>query len=411
MRIQHNIASMNTQRMLGMNVAAANKNLEKLSSGYRVNRAGDDAAGLAISEKMRGQIRGLQMASKNAQDGISLIQTAEGALAETHNIIQRMRELAVQSANDTNTDSDRKELQAEVKQLISEIDRIANTTEFNTRKLLDGSAKGVAEAKYGTSKINNNSKIVIAQTALADVNAAVKTAGISNGAYVLVRVNDTVAPNTAGTATFNDVDYEMYGPNGQKVASTDYAVVDGSITLNASLVGAAVTYTLTANADTGITGSMDMDMKVGESITFSFSKFEAASSDLENSILLQIGANGGQFTFLSVGSMKAADIGVASVDISTKWGAQAAIEVVNNALEKVSSQRGVLGAMQNRLEYTINNLGASAENLQAAEARIRDVDMAAEMSNFTKNNILTQAAQAMLAQANQLPQGVLQLLQ
>lgn len=275
MRIQHNIAALNTHRNLGANQASAAKNLEKLSSGFKINRAGDDAAGLAISEKMRGQISGLNMASKNAQDGISLIQTAEGALNETHSILQRMRELAVQSANDTNVSADRTALQSEVSQLTEEIDRIAKNTEFNTQKLLSGG--------------------------------------------------------------------------------------------------------------------------------FKTKKF-------------QIGANEGQSINLTISSMAVSGLGIkvsgsGAMSISSQSGANKAITTINTAIEKVSSQRSNLGAVQNRLEHTINNLGATSENLTAAESRIRDTDMAAEMMAFTKNNILSQAAQSMLAQANQQPQGVLQLLQ
>lgn len=269
MRINHNLMALNANRVLAFNNVNTQKSMEKLSSGLRINRAGDDAAGLAISEKMRGQIRGLNMASKNAQDGISLIQTAEGALNETHAILQRMRELAVQSSSDTNTDADRAELQKEVDALIEEIDRIAQDTEFNTMALLDGSF---------TNKV------------------------------------------------------------------------------------------------------------------------------------FHIGANEGQNITVDIGDMSATGIGVNGLDISDQASADAAISTIDSALEAVSSQRADLGAIQNRLEHTINNLGTSAENLTAAESRIRDVDMAQEMVEFTKNNILAQAANAMLAQANQQPQQVLQLL-
>ncbi|WP_031418697.1 flagellin, partial [Lysinibacillus sphaericus] len=258
MRIQHNISALNTHRNLAFNNTQASKNLEKLSSGYKVNRAGDDAAGLAISEKMRGQIRGLDMATKNAQDSISLIQTAEGALNETHAILQRMRELAVQSANDTNVTADRTALNKEVIALKSEIDRIAKNTEFNTQNLLDGS--------------------------------------------------------------------------------------------------------------------------------FSGKKFH-------------IGANDGQAITLKIATMDTKGLKVSGT-IDTQSKADKAIKNFNSALELVSSQRSDLGAVQNRLEHTINNLGATSENLTAAESRIRDTDMAKEMMGFTKNNILMQAAQSMLAQAN-----------
>ncbi|HEY8353596.1 MAG TPA: flagellin [Methylophilaceae bacterium] len=269
MRINHNISALNTYRQLALNNTAVSKSLEKLSSGLRINRAGDDAAGLAISEKMRAQIRGLEMATKNAQDGISLIQTAEGALNEVHAILQRMRELAVQAANDTNTDDDRSALQNEIDQLIQEINRIAQNTEFNTKTLLDGTATG---------------------------------------------------------------------------------------------------------------------------------------------IVFHIGANEGQNITLDISDMQAAALGVSGLDISTQANADTAITTIDDAIKKVSEERAKLGAYQNRLEHTINNLGTAAENLTAAESRIRDVDMAKEMMEFTKNNILVQAATAMLAQANQTPQAVLQLL-
>lgn len=392
MIINHNIAAMNTYRQMTTNNANTSKALEKLSSGLRINRAGDDAAGLAISEKMRGQIRGLDMASKNAQDSISLIQTAEGALTETHSILQRMRELSVQSSNDTNTDTDRKELQAEVKQLVTELDRIGNTTEFNTKKLLEGSAKGVNQAIAGSIRTNNNSALTVS-TGLA--SAAAATGAKVDGAYMLVRV----AQATAGT--YAAADFKLVGPNG--ATSTAIALTSGSsLTVGTSILGAATAVSLTG----GSLGSM----KVGESVTFVFGKFEAATTALGNSIMTQIGANAGQTAFISIGDMRAAAIGVDKIDISSKFGAQTAVETVNNAIQKVSSQRSALGAMQNRLEHTINNLGAASENLSAAESRIRDVDMAKEMMNFTKNNILQQAANAMLAQANQQPQGVLQLL-
>lgn len=393
--------SMNTNRQLGVNRGATQKSLEKLSSGLRINRAGDDAAGLAISEKMRGQIRGLDQASRNSSDSISLIQTAEGALNETHSILQRMRELAVQSANDTNTDDDRNELQAEVKQLVSELDRIANTTEFNTKKLLDGSAKGVADENKGSAKVNNNSGVAITQTNLDGFNSAASNGTTSsskvNGAYMIVR--------TGHSTGFDANDYKVIGPNGDDVTGTATAITftdTNTIAFGSDIFGANVTLTV---------DDLQSNMAVGESMTFVFGKQEDATSELNSSVMAQIGANSGQTMFISIGSMKAADIGVKDIDISSKWGAATAIETVNNAISKVSHQRSSLGAIQNRLEHTINNLDTASENLQASESRIRDVDMAKEMTEYTKNNILTQAAQAMLAQANQQPQSVLQLLQ
>jgi flagellin len=269
MRIQHNINALNSLRQLGTNNTNTGKNLEKLSSGFRINRAGDDAAGLAISEKMRAQINGLEMASKNAEDGISLIQTAEGGLNETHAILQRMRELSVQAANGTNQSEDLASIDAEIKALTTEVDRIAQSTKFNGISLLDGNL-------------------------------------------------DT-------------------------------------------------TFQIGANSDT----------------------FETVA--------------------LTVADMQAAALGIDAIDVTTD--ATAAMDALDTAISGVSAARAGLGAMQNRLEHTINNLGVTTENLTAAESRIRDVDMAKEMMAYTKNNILTQAAQAMLAQANQQPQGVLQLLQ
>ncbi|MFG3612557.1 flagellin Hag [Rummeliibacillus stabekisii] len=284
MRINHNIAALNTYRQLNTANNAQSSSMEKLSSGLRINKAGDDAAGLAISEKMRGQIRGLDMASKNAQDGISLIQTAEGALNETHSILQRMRELAVQSSNDTNDDTtDRKAIQDEVDQLAREITRISETTEFNGKTLLDG-------------------------------------------------------------------------------------------TFTSASGGSALTFHIGANKD--------------QNVTLNISKMDADTLDV------------------GTGDSKTGT----GIKVNSQTAANDAIETINTAIKTVATERSNLGAMQNRLDHTINNLSTSSENLTAAESRIRDVDMAKEMMNQTKNSILSQAAQAMLAQANQQPQGVLQLL-
>ncbi|MCA1061376.1 flagellin Hag [Rossellomorea aquimaris] len=298
MRINHNIAALNTYRQLNSASTAQGKSMEKLSSGLRINRAGDDAAGLAISEKMRGQIRGLDQASRNAQDGISLIQTAEGALNETHDILQRMRELGVQASNDTNTATDRGELQKELDQLVDEIDRIAGTTEFNTQNLLG------------------------------------KT-------------------NASGNFT-------------------------GS--------GQAFTFHIGANQD--------------QNLTLNINSMDSA----------RMGGSGSTIQSLKTTTSGSGSGAVTIGGLLTQSGANAAITSINNAIETVSAERSKLGAHQNRLEHTINNLNTSSENLTAAESRIRDVDMAKEMMNQTKNSILSQAAQAMLAQANQQPQGVLQLL-
>ncbi|CUU50247.1 flagellin [Clostridium beijerinckii] len=278
MIINHNLNAMNAHRNMGINTGNAAKSMEKLSSGLRINRAGDDAAGLSISEKMRAQIRGLDQASRNAQDGISLIQTAEGSLNETHSILQRMRELAVQASNDTNVTVDRSAITDELTSLQTEVDRIAKTTQFNEKNLLDGSLSG------------------------GGVSGAVLQIGANN------------------------------------------------------------------------------------------------SSDLSLEI--------------KIDKMDAASLGIttASINVTSNTFAKATIDNVNSAIKAVSTQRSKLGAYQNRLEHTINNLDNASENLQAAESRVRDVDMAKEMMEYSKNNILQQAAQSMLSQANQAPQGVLNLL-
>ncbi|ERM18770.1 flagellin [Brevibacillus laterosporus] len=381
MRINHNVSALNTHRQLGVNTGASGKNLEKLSSGLRINRAGDDAAGLAISEKMRGQIRGLEMASKNAQDGISLIQTAEGALTETHSILQRMRELAVQASSDTNEGVDRQKLQAEVDELSKEIKRISTDTEFNNQKVLDGSF----EDKTFHIGANQGQSIKLSINDMSNKELGVN--GLSKDTVGL----DLAITNRSGDSDIT-IKFNALGPNA--VAETT-ATVDPK---NSNVITVTLAQT-TAPAGTATKADiMEALKKAG----------------------LEVKAND-PTKMTDVVATKPADITVAKaaatdvddtrgVNISTQKAADKAITTINNALNKVSEERSKLGANQNRLEHTINNLGATAENLTAAESRIRDVDMAKEMMDFTKNNILSQAAQAMLAQANQQPQGVLQLL-
>ncbi|MFX0112062.1 flagellin Hag [Bacillus pumilus] len=320
MRINHNIVALNTLNRLSANNGASQKNMEKLSSGLKINRAGDDAAGLAISEKMRGQIRGLEMASKNAQDGISLIQTAEGALTETHSILQRVRELVVQAGNTGTQDkeSDLQSIQDEIEALQEEVDGISNRTEFNGKKLLDGTFKGT----LGTPAIPG----------------------------------DPDDPDDNGTPA---------------VPASGNALV--------FQIGANATQQISVHIDKMSTDALGV---------------KDANGIVANQAIKDIDVR------------KFADNAADATDV----GFDTQLSIVDAAINQVSAQRGKLGAVQNRLEHTINNLGASAENLTAAESRIRDVDMAKEMSEFTKNNILSQASQAMLAQANQQPQNVLQLL-
>lgn len=360
MIINTNVSAMNAHRQLGANQNNMQNSMEKLSSGMRINRAGDDAAGLAISEKMRAQVNGLDQASRNAQDGISLIQTAEGALGETHDILQRMRELAVQSSNDTNTDNDRTEIQNEVNQLRSEIDRISSDTEFNTKKLLTGGLGGAV------SQDNT-------QTTVLDVAgvAKVATSGAKADTYTITAVADGLSmTNTAGDKT-------------QVISNTD-----GAQQLNFSEFGISIE----------TNGGYAADSALGDVVVTA------------GSLTFQIGANEGQNTQLSINDMSSSGLGVNTLSVATQETADEAITTIQTAIDLVSAERSKLGSVQNRLDHTISNLNNSSENLSAAESRIRDVDMAKEMMEMTKNNILSQASQSMLAQANQQPQSVLQLL-
>lgn len=380
MIINHNLSALNAWRALSINTTNTQKSLEKLSSGYRINRAADDAAGLAISEKMRAQIRGLEKAQRNAQDGISLIQTAEGALNETHAILQRIRELAVQAANDTNTNKDRFELQKEVNQLVEEITRIGNNTEFNTMKLLDGSFTGVFHI------------------------------GANEGQNLTLEISDMRAEALDVVATSAVMTYEITGTNATQVTATNldnlkggaYTVevaADGTVTLKDEAGNTVATATL-ADAGTSVTLSItDADYLVDGTtqvdLTIDISDTDSATDE----VATEAGT-------ISINVLEKGK----GISIMDQDDASSAITKIQTALDRVSSERSKLGAVQNRLEHTINNLSVASENLTAAESRIRDVDMAKEMMEFTKNNILNQAATAMLAQADQLPQTILQLL-
>ncbi|MBT9282451.1 MAG: flagellin [Hydrogenibacillus schlegelii] len=419
MRINHNIPAMNAYRMLTLNNTNVAKSLEKLSSGLRINRAGDDAAGLAISEKMRGQIRGLDMAVKNAQDGISLIQTAEGALNETHSILQRMRELAVQSANDTNTAEDRAQLQKEIDQLAQELGRIGKTTEFNTQKLLDGTFNGIFH--IGANQNQNLSLSISDMRGFAlgmagDVTYTVTgtradsdgTQDIADGTYT-VSYNSTSSQyelkDASGNVVATSTDGKTYtapSPGDDTITFTE-AVTNGTVTVSGTSVTTSVTAAATNQGlDAGVY-TYDVttkELKNASGEVVGTSTDDQTFTDLNGNTLFTLGGAVTSNTTFTIGG----------IDISTQTAANAAITSIDNAIEKVSTERAKLGAYQNRLEHTINNLGTASENLSAAESRIRDTDMAKEMMEFTKNSILAQAAQAMLAQANQVPQGVLQLL-
>lgn len=380
MIINHNIPAMNTYRMLTINGANTQKSLEKLSSGLRINRAGDDAAGLAISEKMRAQINGLNQATRNAQDGISLIQTAEGALNESQSILQRMRELSVQSSNDTNTASDRFQIQKEVNQLSDELTRISTTTEFNKSKLLDGSFSG-------TFQIGANANQTITFK-MGDMGSA----NLGTTATAATWTSDAGTTNFDATSASNaNIDNLVGGQYTTEVTAT------GGVTLKDSNGKVIGTGTL-ADAGTSVSITISDTTKLVDAtkttVTLAISDTDATTA---------VATKAGTITLNVLQSGQ-------GVSVMTQADASKNITSIDSALNRVSSQRSELGALQNRLEHTINNLGTSSENLSAAESRIRDVDMAKEMMSFTKNNILQQAAQAMLAQANQQPQGVLQLL-
>ncbi|WP_294852520.1 flagellin [uncultured Oscillibacter sp.] len=554
MRIQHNIMAMNSYRNYSSNTSALSKNLEKLSSGYRINRAGDDAAGLAISEKMRAQISGLEQASSNAKSGINLVQTAEGALTEVHDMLNRMVTLADQSANGTyDNETDRANLQKEVSQLTSEIDRIADSSNFNGIKLLDGSLGGKADVsnnvtltdtKVTTSKTTsaaftagsadlaagdtfsytvawkegdteksatisfkansstefeaadgtkytaaepataaNISEAVLAElkkdsdlsasfdisldsdkltftsketgTAGAQITALgmtssgatkVTTAGGAIGSVagdvvvgkdVMQKLDAskfTVITKTGATAadvaTAEDLEKATFEVNGKKFLlaasnTTEKGLANlGSDVTVIKLAGASYA---AANDAANVAGTIsrvtgmkfeavataDADTGAGIAANDILFKGDTALKTSGQALTLQIGDTAEEFNQLSVsvGDMHAKSLGIGGIDISTQDGATTAIEKLKTAINSVSSTRGTLGALQNRLDHTINNLGVMTENIQDAESTVRDVDVAKEMMDYTKNNILVQSAQAMLAQANQVPQGVLQLLQ
>ncbi|TDL87416.1 flagellin [Vibrio vulnificus] len=388
MIINHNISALNTHRQLSSATNAQSKSMEKLASGMRINRAGDDAAGLAISEKMRGQIRGLDQASRNSQDAISLIQTAEGALNETTDILQRMRELATQAATDTNTTNDRGEIQKEINSLTSEINRIGNTTEFNTQKLLNGEKDGAAVAE-----VKGEYTATIADPTLAvEIDGTTIAAGSANLDDLVSSINGHATLGAAYTASNDGGKLKLV----QKTGSDNAPDITG-VTVDTTKAGVTA---------------------------------QAAAPD--KSLKFQIGANENQSLTLDIGDMRAEALGISTkgtgnaelavtdgtnnvtteqaLNVGTHASAAEAITKINDAINTVSAERSKLGANQNRLEHTINNLGTSSENLTAAESRVRDTDMAKTMMEQTKNSILAQASQAMLAQANQQPQGVLQLL-
>ena len=397
MVVQHNLTAMNSNRMLGITTGSQAKATEKLSSGYKINRAADDAAGLAISEKMRKQIRGLTQASANAQDGISSVQTAEGALTEVHDMLQRMNELAVKAANGTMSESDRDAIQSEVDQLVTEIDRVSTTTKFNETYLLKGSNNGTAGKLVYGSTVGTNINIdtekgtgtvaIVTPTTTTTSDGTTftgKSVSANGKTYILVE-------STTGTMSVSQAVDDLTKETTKAYSSMD-ALMSGikrddhqnikTITFD------SVNSNLKVEAFANLNDAIDFSLHVG-----------ADSSD-DNKINLNIS------------SMSARGLGINGLDISgdNDDNATAAIDTIADALQRVSAQRATLGAVQNRLEHTIANLDNVVENTTAAESAIRDTDMATQMVTYSNNQILAQAGQAMLAQSNQSNQGVLSLL-
>ena len=394
MVVQHNMTAANANRQLGITTSAQAKSSEKLSSGYRINRAGDDAAGLKISEKMRSQIRGLDKASSNAQDGISLIQTAEGALNESHSILQRMNELAVQGANDTNESIDRDAINEELSALTSELDRIASTTQFNKQNLLDGSFT----SKNLQVGANSDQKISISidamnSNALGLHNIAGSTSQSQTGKKVTGFTFGKYSVEVNSTDAFSD--QKLSAIAGLKDAVSQAASAKGYM-MQIDLDGKGSAYYIGTQLSTDGTNirystasaAMEADLSVMKAaISDGITDHGATYAKTENVIAKQTTV--GQATTLTDPSVK---------DYAS---ANATIDAVQKAINQVSSQRSALGALQNRLEHTVSNLDNVSENTSSAESRIRDTDMASEMVTYSKNNILAQAGQSMLAQANQ----------
>ena len=410
MVVQHNLTAMNSNRMLGITTKSQAKSTEKLSSGYKINRAADDAAGLSISEKMRKQIRGLTQASSNAQDGISAVQTAEGALNEVQDMLQRMNELAVKAANGTQAENDRSYIQNEIDQLVTEIDRVSTTTKFNESYLLKGvNADGTAaKLTYKTAKGNitdideNTGKKEYALGTAADKTVAnkgtykVATVEVLGKTYGLV--TDIKDADKAGGQTLSEKD----ALDDAKATATDgaFATQDellAQIKEDLNKAGAGDIKSISVDKDGKVTVEAFADLNA----SLNFSLHVGADSTEDNKIDVDISM------------MSARGLGVNGIQVSGNddTNATAAIDTISAAIQKVSTQRSALGAVQNRLEHTINNLDNVVENTTSAESAIRDTDMATEMVKYSNNNILSQAGQAMLAQSNQANQGVLSLLQ
>ena len=474
MRINNNIQALNAYRNLYQNQFQTSKNLEKLSSGLRINRAADDAAGLAISEKMRSQIRGLKMAERNALDGISLMQTAEGAVQEVHAMLQRMRELAVQAANDTNTTYDREQAQKEIEQLKLEIDSISEKTEFNTRNLLNGSSAvlTVLDKASNNTKLVGDPKVIDPRLKSGEYRIDVKFSGgftygnitqpaAGLGAEGDIRFADPSKAHALGEYTIDVREYQEHkplsggattysatiivkGPNGLEIDRVAVQVGSGATTANiGGLTINTQDITSAGTIKVSLEARLEIDLqklnasggydKIAFGRTYTTNNGKVVHGGIEfnflsnlsggltgqttsfsltnNALAFQIGPNTNQNVMIDIPQMNVVRLGIEDISVLSHELANDALFRLDEAINFVSDARAKLGATQNRMEHTINNLQVTHENLTAAESRIRDADMALEMTEFTRNNILNQSATAMLAQANQLPQGVLQLLQ
>ena len=479
MVVQHNLQAMNANRMLNITTGSQSKSAEKLSSGYRINRAADDAAGLSISEKMRKQIRGLDQASTNAEDGVSAVQTAEGALTEVHSMLQRMNELAVQASNGTNSQTDRDAIQSEIDQLTTEIDRVAETTKFNESYLLKGDADGAtkdvymkghdaglkgtltdgattATFKVAAGALDDGKKVTIGGKEYTigskedAVKALIKTpgAGLKNTVTIdgtsydidennkIYKHGDTTAlkkGDLPGGTGADDADLDSLKAlvkAGAKVSidGKDYTIMkdadgdnvddaDSSVITATKAVAFMTTELTTANnigaTKTAATIAAGTAYDSNTGATFTINKGTAEVADKLN-FNLHVGSDADMTNKINVNieTMSSSYLGIKGLNVSDDTGVAAtyAVDAIADALQKVSDQRSSLGAVQNRLEHTIANLDNVVENTTSAESRIRDVDMAEEMVEYSKNNILAQAGQSMLAQANQATQGVLSLL-
>ena len=397
MVVQHNLTAMNSNRMLGLTTASQAKSTEKLSSGYKINRAADDAAGLSISEKMRKQIRGLTQASLNAQDGISAVQTAEGALTEVHDMLQRMNELAVKSANGTMSKDDREYVQNEVDQLVTEIDRVAETTKFNETYLLKGddTKAAVTEGVYKKFDVSTLNSVISDTSKISESNDFDST----TGKFKLKFTSGLVEGGTW---------------DGKRIIANGGTATGDEITLDDAKTAELKALNDTIKATNQVTGTATND-----GVAFDMSSTAAMKQTYTHAAAIDVSLHVGADSTannrinLSIDSMSASGLHVTGLKVngSDATNATAAINTIADAIQKVSTQRSALGAVQNRLEHTINNLDNVVENTTSAESQIRDTDMATEMVKYSNNNILAQAGQAMLAQSNQANQGVLSLLQ